>query len=527
MNMISHKSLISLISASLLMLSAAIAQAATLYVPSQYSRLQTAINAAHAGDTIIVAAGNYNDYSMYPPTVWSGKDLTIKGAGAGKTLFLSNGTASCLTVNNLTSASSIQGFTFENGWQSGGGGINATNSNLTVNSCEFSYNQAAFGAGMCNIGGNPTISNCTFHHNVAAACGGAIFNQQSSPTVTDCVFDTNSAPESGGGISNQMNCNPKVTNCVFSNQAGYDGGGIDNEQSSNPTVTNCVFFNNMAYHNGGGIYNDFSSNSTVINCTFTQNSASSNFVGFGGGFGGGICSVTTQGYGPNSATVTNCILWGNTAAAGGPGIYGPGSVSHSDVQGLPNSTPDVNGNFDANPLFVSAASDNLRLNPGSPCINRGNDAVVLAPPFLTANGTIIDLDGNPRTVHGAVDLGAYELQPPTDVTGQFSIIMFPPSAGKTAGTYQQAIMLINNGPKTVAGPIYMVLNGLAGYTLTNATGLTNVLAPAGRPYINTNDFVFNGTLPPGPPLVFVLQFTKTGAGTLSYSAQIVAGPGAL
>jgi hypothetical protein len=68
------------------------------------------------------------------------------------------------------------------------------------------------------------------------------------------------------------------------------------------------------------------------------------------------------------------------------------------------------GNINADPFFVDAdgadnifgtEDDNLRLLPGSPCTDRGDNSAV--PPSVTE-----DLDGNPRIMDGTVDMGAYE-----------------------------------------------------------------------------------------------------------------------
>ena len=85
------------------------------------------------------------------------------------------------------------------------------------------------------------------------------------------------------------------------------------------------------------------------------------------------------------------------------------TATYSDIQGGWSGT----GNLDADPLFVDAdgaddvagtADDNLRLQPGSPAIDAGNNAAVPA-------GVTTDLDGAPRIFNSVVDMGAYEHRP--------------------------------------------------------------------------------------------------------------------
>ncbi len=77
-------------------------------------------------------------------------------------------------------------------------------------------------------------------------------------------------------------------------------------------------------------------------------------------------------------------------------------VSYSDVQGGYTGT----GNINADPRFVDPSSGKLRLQPDSPCIETGYNAVTDLP--------ATDLDGHPRIIDGdcddidVVDMGAYE-----------------------------------------------------------------------------------------------------------------------
>lgn len=62
-------------------------------------------------------------------------------------------------------------------------------------------------------------------------------------------------------------------------------------------------------------------------------------------------------------------------------------------------TQGTSGDITTDPQFVDSVGGDYRLQSTSPCINAGDDALVM--------GTT-DLDGNARIVHGTVDMGAYE-----------------------------------------------------------------------------------------------------------------------
>lgn len=153
-----------------------------------------------------------------------------------------------------------------------------------------------------------------------------------------------------------------------------------------------------------------------------------------GGDGGGIYNSTAS-----SPTVHNCVLWENTDSGGtdeSAQIHidtGSLCVYHSCVQGC--WTGCGTSNICVDPLFADAdgpddvvgtADDNLRLLPGSPCIDAGNNAAV--PPDVadldgdgnTTELTPVDLDGNLRflddpstldtgnSICPIIEMGAYE-----------------------------------------------------------------------------------------------------------------------
>jgi hypothetical protein len=209
-------------------------------------------------------------------------------------------------------------------------------------------------------------------------------------------------------------CNPVITNCRFTdNHADTYGGAMYNQGktgNASPAITNCIFENNSAL-SAGAIYNlgaeNGNANAVITNCTFFGNHAN---------VGGAVyCNAGENGTGTSSPTLSNCILWNNTANDEGDVfriIWGTPTIHHSLVDKA-SCTDLYNGNggsincstgmvFNQNPKFVSPAAGNYHLNAASPAIDDGsNEAINQA-------GVAIDLDSLPRIYNGTVDMGVFE-----------------------------------------------------------------------------------------------------------------------
>ena len=344
---------------------AGFAQAATWNVPGDSATIQGGIDLASYGDTVQVAAGTYVE------NITLKNGVALIGAGQDTTTIDGNLAGSVVTSSSCGPTTVLDGFTITNG--------------ISV-----------VGGGMYNNHGSPTVANCIFYENFVFDGGGGMYNDSSDPTVMGCTFIGNLGIVGGlgGGMFNYNLSSPTVTNCTFTGNSAQYGGGMQNQDWSNPTVTNCTFSGNTS-----GMDNGEYCHPIVTNCTFSRN----NYDG-----------MFNSDY--SYPAVTNCIFWGN-----GDDHFEFAPVRYSNVQGGRYGT----GNIDANPLFVDAdgpddiagtEDDDLRLLPGSPCIDAGDSNSV--PWWIT------DMEGNPRflddpympdTGHGTypiVDMGAYEYIPP-------------------------------------------------------------------------------------------------------------------
>jgi hypothetical protein len=257
----------------------------------------------------------------------------------------------------------------------------------TIVNCTFKQNTAGvFGGAMHNLGGSPTLTNCLFADNT----GVGLYNEGGSATVTGCRFEKNS----GGGMKNLFYSDAgsvvTVADCMFSENA-WEGGisgtaSFSVAESGRLEVVNSLFTRNKSMRGGGASM--YGVPSTFTNCTFTQNTATGydTTAGRGGGY-----------YQENGASLmTNCILWGNTAAEA-PELFVAAGTLTANYSCVP---PDFGGegNFYLDPLFVNAASGNVRLQAGSPCIDTGT----------AAGAPSTDITGRPRPQGAGYDIGACE-----------------------------------------------------------------------------------------------------------------------
>ncbi len=281
-----------------------------------------------------------------------------------------------------------------------------------------SYYPANVGGGMFNVG-STTLTNLTFSGNSALVYGGGIYSlgaatlnsvvlsgnsaafgggmySTGNATLTNIMFSGNSSSFAGGGMVGVDS--PKLTNVTFrGNSAGGNGAGLFLFTSS-PTLTNVVFSGNYSSGYGGAMYSGSNCSPVLTNVTFNGNSA---------GQGGGAMYNDAN----SAAQLRNSLAWGDT---GGEIVNASNSntmVTYTDVQQAAGVYPGT-GNINADPLFIApitvaapTTTGNLRLGPGSPAINAGDND------FVPADVTT-DLDGNPRIIATGtkVDMGAYEVQ---------------------------------------------------------------------------------------------------------------------
>ncbi|HEV2437412.1 MAG TPA: choice-of-anchor Q domain-containing protein [Verrucomicrobiae bacterium] len=170
-------------------------QANQLLVPADYPTVQAAINAANAGDTVLVSPGTY-----YENLDFKGKAITVASADGPQTTIIDGSHAGA--VVNFSSVegpdSVIRGFTIQDGYSSWGSGISLFVASPTIVSNIIQYNDEVIGYWGAGIGGwssSPIIEQNLFRYNTGDSqylTGVIAFVNGSSPLVANNIFESNS-----------------------------------------------------------------------------------------------------------------------------------------------------------------------------------------------------------------------------------------------------------------------------------------------------------------------------------------------
>ncbi|TVQ51247.1 MAG: hypothetical protein EA377_12995 [Phycisphaerales bacterium] len=247
----------------------AIAQeGAVLHVPSDYGRIQLAIDAAPPGGAkIIVAPGSYGE-----AIDTLGKSIYLKSSD-GPNATTINATGRFTSAVNVKSgegpAPIIEGFTITSGFAGVGGGIRIQHDGTNVIDCIITGNFASSaGGGIQNLANDVLIKDTLFENN-DAELGGGLWNDGGALTVEDSVIKNNTA-DTGGGIFHAASIGMITGTTIADNSADLVGGVYVQEQSHLILIGDSFFCGNEPDDIGGsGAWKNQLGNEFLNSCEVT------------------------------------------------------------------------------------------------------------------------------------------------------------------------------------------------------------------------------------------------------------------
>lgn len=414
------------------------------------NNIQDAVDVANDGDTVLVEPGKYDLTNQVTVT----KAVTLQStAGADQTLLNARGNIWCLSVSN--SLAVVAGFTMRNNNLEliNAGGIDSFGT--TIQNCIFTnFSLAGPGPGT-TLGTSVTMyggvlsNSVVFYNRIPSGSDKNAVYCAGGGLVTDCQILGTIAGGGGTGIHLE---NSQLRDSVVTG-AGQRGSGFNSAgpavNAANSMIVDCIISNNLSVMLAGGAYLDsclmdrcivadstyrngnlssgggiFETNSIIRDSIIVGNTAaqgSPEARALGGGLymqGGAVINCTVAGnrafscpdtpaYGAGvyveSGGITNSIIFDNfffgcNADESDWFNAGPGIFDHCCTAPDPGGV----GNLALNPQFENPTNGDFHVLPSSLCVAAGIAQDWMANAF--------DLDANPRTTYGFVDIGAYQRQ---------------------------------------------------------------------------------------------------------------------
>lgn len=243
--------------------------AGTHRVPADFATIQAAIDAANAGDVILLADGVYSGAGNRDID-FGGKAVVVRSENGADNCVIDCGGSlgdphrAFWFHSGETAAARLEGLTIRGGFMNRGGGI------------------------LCENGSSPTIVACIVRDNTAWAVadndgGAGVFLSGSHPTIVDCLFLQNHAEltvnlTNGGAMCIAFGSNPVIRECEFWRNSAtgvavdFGGGAIQIGRTSAPLISDCVFAENVA-NEGGALRIVTIQEITISRCIFQENTA--------------------------------------------------------------------------------------------------------------------------------------------------------------------------------------------------------------------------------------------------------------
>ncbi len=385
-------------------------------VPGDQPTIQSGIDSAMTGDTVLVQPGvyfeniNFNGKSIIVSSLYLTADDTsyisqtiIDGSNNGSVVVFENGEDS-LTI--------FSGFSLTNGYAYRGGGVYCVNS-----SPKLMY---------LHINGNVTD-----HYdwiNGKEGEGGGIYCKNSKSYINKVIIKSNeswggkwslSTAGVGGGIYLTETSNVIIENSVIKKNRAGDGAGIFCNNYSNPILNNVTISGNLgwgAYQAGGAMFCGNNSNPVLFNVTMVSNKVTDPYGSYAGGI---FC------YNSSNPVLVNSILWNNHPFEiwfSNNDLPNSIVISNSNICDSLNRIALrnngilywLNGNIDEYPVFVDTVFGNYNLQFNSTCIDAG-----IQDTFIVYNNNQDTIIIPPMDYKGSSpDMGAYEFDPATNIVTQ-------------------------------------------------------------------------------------------------------------
>ena len=401
---------------ALCLMASAIAMATQTKVKAS-DDLQAAIDAASAGDTLLVQAGTFTGNFVMKDGVnliggWN--ELFDQKTQYG-TILDGNANGRVVTQNaDFTQLTIWENLTIQNGkLKSNGKGAgvyllwksrlkdcliqNNTFDQETVTECE--------GGGLAqdkdDNAGDIVADNCVIRNNVGTHGGGVYLRS----TITNCVIENNKTLKNhpGGGVHLQWG---RMYNCIIrGNHSSEDAGGV--RAYGNCKLVNCLIADNTCDVKVAGLALERTLGE-VINCTIVNNDQKKTDTDKE------YCGIRFDSNNAGSNKFVNNVVWGNKAG----GVVQSQQVSYSICKYSDATNNAIQGNVpgDFTTPYIKLADDNAAAGgPHFADPANGDYALLKTSPLFEKGLAIADsyyvvataLNGLPHL--GTPEIGAYEI----------------------------------------------------------------------------------------------------------------------